>query len=77
MEASPMYQRFRRDRDPLRTILAAILILAAAVAAFAITRERDNSRIVSHGQPAPGASGIARPHPPLDRAPGEPLQKPM
>jgi hypothetical protein len=54
----------------------AVLILGAAVAAFAITREQDNSRIVSNGQPAPGASGIARPHPPLDRAPGEPLQKP-
>lgn len=72
-----MYQRYRRDRDPLRTILAAILIIAAAVAAFAFTREQHSSRVVSHDQPAPGASGIARPHPPLDRAPGEPLQKPM
>ena len=71
-----MLRRLRRDRDPLRTILAAILILAIAIAAFVITREHDNSRIVSNSQPAPGASGIARPHPALDRAPGEPLQKP-
>ena len=71
-----MFRRLRRDRDPLRTILAAILILGIVIAAFVITREHDNSRIVSNGQPAPGASGIARPHPPLDRAPGEPLPKP-
>jgi hypothetical protein len=71
-----MFQGFRRDRDPLRTILAAIVILAIAIAAFVITREHDSSRIVSNNEPVPGASGIARPHPPLDRAPGEPLPKP-
>jgi hypothetical protein len=66
-----------RDRDPIRPILAAILVLAVVGMAFAITSERGGLRVMGDDQPAAGASGIARPHPPLDRAPGEPLKTPL
>jgi hypothetical protein len=65
--------KLRRDR--VRAILAAIFVIAAIVAVVAITVERSGIQLASNDQPA-GASGMARPHPPLDRAPGEPLHKP-
>lgn len=61
----------------VRTIvftLAAVMVVAAA---FAIFGENAGPQLVSNDQPAAGSSGMARPHPPLDRAPGEPLKAPL
>ena len=59
-------------------IIAIMLVLAAVMAAVAILSEHGGQRMVSNDQEAPaGSSGIARPHPPLDRAPGEPLKTPL
>jgi hypothetical protein len=60
----------------VHAIIWAMLVLAAVIA-FAISSERGDLRVVSNDQPAAGASSIARPHPPLDRAPGEPLKTPL
>lgn len=68
-----MDKELRRDR--VAATLVAIFVIVAIVIAFAITVERSGIRLASNDQPA-GASGMARPHPPLDRAPGEPLHKP-
>jgi hypothetical protein len=57
-------------------IVAAILALAVLAGAFALLGEHGRD-MVSNDQPAAGSSGIARPHPPLDRAPGEPLRAPL
>jgi hypothetical protein len=54
--------------------LAAVIVVAAA---FAIFGENAGPQLVSNDQPAAGSSGMARPHPPLDRAPGEPLKAPL
>lgn len=63
-------------RDRIRTTVAAALVLAGIVAAFAIAADRNGIRIASNDQAPVGSSGLARPHPPLDRAPGEPLKTP-
>jgi hypothetical protein len=47
-------------------VALAITILIASVT----TLERTETRIASNGSPA-GTTGLARPHHPLDRAPGE------
>jgi hypothetical protein len=58
-----------RNHNDLKPVASATL-LAAAIAICLILSQ--------HGDPQPsavaGASGMARPHPPLDRAPGQPLQ---
>jgi hypothetical protein len=61
----------------VRTIVVAIVAVGAVAAAFAIIGEDAGLRMVSNDQPAAGSSGMARPHPPLDRAPGEPLKTPL
>jgi hypothetical protein len=45
-----------------------LAILAGAVMIF----ERADTRTMSNGTP-PGTTGLAKPHPPLDRAPGQPV----
>ena len=56
-------------------ILFAAALAIAFVAASVTTLENVNTREVS-SDAAPGTTGLARPHPPLDRAPGQPLQTP-
>jgi hypothetical protein len=68
-----MEKELRRGR--VRATLGAMFVIAAIVTVFAITVDRSGIQLASSDQPA-GASGMARPHPPLDRAPGEPLHKP-
>ena len=60
----------------VRAIVIAIIAFAAVAAAFAIVSERAGQQMVSNDQPA-GSSGMARPHPPLDKGPGEPLKTPL
>ena len=59
----------------IRTIVVALVAVVAA--AFAILGQDAGRQLVSNDQPAAGSSGMARPHPPLDRAPGEPLKTPL
>jgi hypothetical protein len=56
--------------------LAAIIALAALLAISAILSDR-GQQMVRNDEPAAGSSGMARPHPPLDLAPGEPLKAPL
>lgn len=69
-----MDKELRGDR--VRATLAAMFVIAAMTIALAIIVEPGSVRIVGNDHPA-GASGMARPHPPLDRAPGEPLKEPL
>jgi hypothetical protein len=61
-----------KDRRSHRTAVAlfAIAVIIAVVAAFITTFEATDYRHVSN-EPQPGTIGLARPHAPLDRAPGE------
>jgi hypothetical protein len=59
------------ERNSHRTVIAlfAILIIAT-VAAFAATVADTRT---ANNQIPPGTMGLAKPHAPLDRAPGQPL----
>ncbi|MGY4430553.1 hypothetical protein ACVWWO_003030 [Bradyrhizobium sp. F1.13.1] len=61
------------DQNRMTLVLSAIALAVAIVVASAITMERVNMPAVSNDA-APGTVGLARPHPPLDRASGEPIQ---
>jgi hypothetical protein len=59
-----------------RTALAlfAVALAIAIVVASVTTLERVNTHKMSDNA-VPGTTGLAKPHPPLDRAPGEPIPK--
>jgi hypothetical protein len=61
------------ERDSHRTavVLFAVAAIIAILAAFVTTLERIDTRMASNESP-PGATGLAKPRPPLDRAPGQP-----
>jgi hypothetical protein len=61
----------------VRVIVIAIIAFAAMAVAFAIVSERAGQQMVSNDQSPAGSSGMARPHPPLDKGPGEPLKTPL
>ncbi|MET4119125.1 hypothetical protein ABIB85_004130 [Bradyrhizobium sp. JR1.5] len=61
------------DQNRMTLVLSAIALAVVVVVASAITMERVNMPAVSNDA-APGTVGLARPHPPLDRAAGEPIQ---
>ena len=62
------------ERNSHRTalILFAVAMIIAILAAFVTTLERVNTRTANNETP-PGTTGLAKPRPPLDRAPGQPL----
>jgi hypothetical protein len=62
------------DQHRTALVLFAIALATAIVVASTITLEHVNTRTVSNDAP-PGTTGLAKPHQPLDRAAGEPLQK--
>jgi hypothetical protein len=64
----------RNERNSHRTavVLFAIAVIIAALAAFVTTLERVDTRTASNETP-PGTTGLAKPRPPLDRAPGKPV----
>jgi hypothetical protein len=64
------------DRRSHRTavVLFAVAVIIAVIAAFITTFEAADYRYVSNNEAQPGTIGLARPHPPLDRAPGEPAR---
>jgi hypothetical protein len=51
----------------------AVILAAAMLAAFITTLEDIDTRHASDVT-HPGTIGLAKPHPPLDRAPGEPIR---
>jgi len=61
------------DQNRTTLVLSAIALAVAIVVASTVTMERVNTRTASTETP-PGTTGLARPHPPLDRAAGEPIQ---
>jgi hypothetical protein len=62
------------ERNNHRTaiMLFAVAVIIVVLAAFITTLERVNTRTASNETP-PGTTGLAKPRPPLDRAPGEPV----
>jgi hypothetical protein len=52
--------------------LFAVAVAIAILAAFVTTLERVGTRTADN-QTAPGTTGLAKPHAPLDRAPGQPV----
>lgn len=65
----PMSSGERRHHNDLKLVVFGSL-LAAAIAIYMISLQRGDLQ----SSAVAGASGMARPHPPLDRAPGQPLQ---
>jgi len=62
------------ERNSQRTavLLFAVAVIIAVVAAFFTTIERIDTRTASNVAPS-GTSGLAKPRPPLERSPGQPL----
>jgi hypothetical protein len=62
------------ERNSHRTalLLFAVGVIVAILAAFVTTLERVNTRTANNETP-PGTTGLAKPRPPLDRAPGQPV----
>jgi hypothetical protein len=56
-------------------ILFAVALAVVVVVASVTTLEQVNTHKVSNDAAAPGTTGLAKPHPQLDRAPGEPILK--
>ena len=53
--------------------LFAAAVTVAIVAAFVTTLERVDTRLVADNQTAPGTTGLAKSHPPLDRSRRQPV----
>jgi hypothetical protein len=52
----------------------AVILVVAIMAAFVTTLEGIDTRDAGNVT-QPGTIGLAKPHPPLDRAPGEPVRR--
>lgn len=64
----------RKDRrDGFGLVIACVAFSAVIVAAGVVATQRQPPHVARGGLPAVGTSGLASPHPPLDRAPGERL----
>ena len=72
MKPDPEQAADRHARAAVMYVLA-IVLSAVMIAAFITTIEDIDPRHVSNGAP-PGTIGLAKPHPPLDKAPGEPIR---
>jgi hypothetical protein len=61
------------ERNSHRSAVAvfAVAVIIAILAAFVTTLERVDTRTVNNETP-PGTTGLAKPRPPLDRAPAQP-----
>jgi hypothetical protein len=62
------------ERNSRRTavILFAVAMIIAILAVVVTTLERVDTRTANNETP-PGTTGLAKPHLPLDRAPGQPV----
>jgi hypothetical protein len=70
MKNDPEQSADRYSRAAVMVVFA-IVLSAVMIAAFITTIEDIDPRHVSNAAP-PGTIGLAKPHPPLDKAPGEP-----
>jgi hypothetical protein len=61
----------RRNSHRTAVALFAVAVIIAILAAFVTTLERVDTKRASNDGPA-GTTGLAKPRPPLDRAPGQP-----
>ena len=63
------------DRHARAAVMAifAVILAVAIMAAFITTLEGIDTRHAGNVT-QPGTTGLAKPHPPLDRAPGEPVR---
>jgi hypothetical protein len=59
-----------RNRHRTAVVLFAVAVIIAALAASVTTLEQVDRRTADNGTP-PGTTGLAKPRPPLDRAPGQ------
>ena len=62
-----------RRRTHTTLAIFAVVVAVTIIAALATTIHRVDTRQTSSDLP-PGTIGLAHPHPPLDRAPGEPVK---
>jgi hypothetical protein len=62
-----------RRHTHITLAIFAVVVAVAIIAALATTIHRVDTRQISSDLP-PGTIGLAHPHPPLDRAPGEPVK---
>jgi hypothetical protein len=62
------------ERNSHRTaaVFFAVAVVIAIVAAFVTTLERVDTMTANNETPS-GTTGLAKPHPPLDRSPGQPV----
>ena len=62
------------ERNSHRTAVSlfAVAVAIAILAAFVTTLERFDTKMANNQTP-PGTTGLAKPRPPLDRAPGQPI----
>jgi hypothetical protein len=67
----------RRRFHPAGIAVGCAALLAGVMAVAAITTEPAGFQLASSDPLVAGASALARPHQPLDRAPGEPLEVPF
>jgi hypothetical protein len=72
MKNDPEQAQDRRARAAVMVFFA-IVLGAVMIAAFITTIVGLDTRHGSNGAP-PGTIGLAKPHPPLDKAPGEPIR---
>ena len=61
-----------RNTHRIRIVLIAIAVTIAILVTFVTTPERIDTRTANNETP-PGTTGLAKPRPPLDRAPGQPV----
>jgi len=71
MQRPGLLRTARHDHRTAVVLFAAVVILAI-LAATVTTLEGVDTRTASNETP-PGTMGLAKPRPPLDRAPGQPL----
>jgi hypothetical protein len=62
----------QRNGSSTAFVLLALVVIAAILAAFLMMFERVGTRTAPNETP-PGTTGLAKPHQPLDRAPGQPV----
>ena len=58
-----------------KAVVLFAVALAFAIVIASVTTERVTTYKVSSDDTPPGTTGLAKPHQPLDRAPGEPIPK--
>jgi len=61
-----------RNGHSILVMLFAAAVITGLLAVTVMTFDWGDQRMASHETP-PGTTGLARPRPPLDRAPGQPL----